>query len=220
MYKKFELNTIGRDFVVGDIHGCFTRLQQKLDDVGFNPETDRLFSVGDLVDRGEESELSLDWLAKPWFHAVRGNHEQMAIDYAEGFQDPYYSHNGGDWFIEMSQSHRELYHEVFKKLPLAMEVVTGMGNIGIVHAEPLNSDWSTVEGFLETDPVPVAEHLMWSRAKIQYVDDTVVKNIRAVVCGHTPLTKPTILGNVHFIDTGAVFGKPFTILDLDTLEVV
>jgi serine/threonine protein phosphatase 1 len=220
MYKKFELNTVGRDFVVGDIHGCFTRLQYQLTRIGFNPETDRLFSVGDLVDRGEESESSIDWLAKPWFHAVRGNHEQMAIDYAEGFEDPYYSYNGGDWFLEMSKSHRELYHEAFKKLPLAIEIVTGMGNIGIVHAEPFGDDWDKLKILIDFQPEMTAQHLMWSRTKIQYEDESVVKNIRAVVCGHTPLTKPTILGNVHFIDTGAVFGKPFTILDLDTLEIV
>jgi len=28
---------------------------------------DRLFSVGDLVNRGSESEQVLGWLAKPWF---------------------------------------------------------------------------------------------------------------------------------------------------------
>jgi serine/threonine protein phosphatase 1 len=60
---------------VGDIHGHFQRLQQCLEAVGFDPAVDRLFSVGDLVDRGPHSEAALDWLAQPWFHAVQGNHE-------------------------------------------------------------------------------------------------------------------------------------------------
>lgn len=73
--KRFAANTAGRDFAVGDIHGHFTRLQAALDTAGFDPATDRLFSVGDLVDRGPECRDVLDWLAKPWFHPVRGNHD-------------------------------------------------------------------------------------------------------------------------------------------------
>ena len=61
--QRFELNTAGRDFGVGDIHGYFTKLQAALDAIGFNPAVDRLFSVGDLVDRGPESAEVDTWLA-------------------------------------------------------------------------------------------------------------------------------------------------------------
>lgn len=75
-FKRFEINTTGRDFAVGDVHGHFTKLQAALDAVGFNAATDRLFSVGDLVDRGPESADVDTWLAKPWFFAVQGNHDR------------------------------------------------------------------------------------------------------------------------------------------------
>lgn len=54
-FKSFPLNTLGRDFAVGDIHGMYSLLEQKLAAVNFNPQKDRLFSVGDLVNRGPES---------------------------------------------------------------------------------------------------------------------------------------------------------------------
>jgi len=38
---------------------------------------DQLFSVGDLVDRGPESHRVLEWLARPWFFAICGNHDFM-----------------------------------------------------------------------------------------------------------------------------------------------
>lgn len=82
--QRFERNTTGRDLIVGDIHGCFTKLQAALDAVGFDRTVDRLFSVGDLVDRGPESDQVLNWLGQPWFHAVMGNHEQMAVMYHAG----------------------------------------------------------------------------------------------------------------------------------------
>lgn len=48
-------NTRGRDFVVGDIHGAFDKVEAAMAKVGFDVERDRLLSVGDLVDRGAES---------------------------------------------------------------------------------------------------------------------------------------------------------------------
>ena len=49
LFRRFERNDLGRDFAVGDIHGHFSRLQKKLDEIGFNQDVDRLFSVGDLI---------------------------------------------------------------------------------------------------------------------------------------------------------------------------
>ncbi len=78
MIKHFDINKVGADYVIGDIHGCFASFDQALLNVKFDPTNDRLFSVGDLVDRGTESRECLRWMARDWFHAVRGNHEQMA----------------------------------------------------------------------------------------------------------------------------------------------
>ena len=52
LIRRFPLNRRGRDLAVGDIHGYFALLQQALNRVGFDPVCDRLFSVGDLTDRG------------------------------------------------------------------------------------------------------------------------------------------------------------------------
>jgi hypothetical protein len=79
---RLARNARGRDLIVGDIHGHFTKLAAALEAIGFDDSIDRLISVGDLVDRGPESLLALGWLAKPWFHAVRGNHEDMLCMYS------------------------------------------------------------------------------------------------------------------------------------------
>lgn len=136
MIKRFARNVAGRDYVVGDIHGCFTRLQAHLDAIGFDPSRDRLFSVGDLVDRGPESDLSIEWLDKPWFHAVRGNHEDMAIRWPRGNMDAaHYAANGGAWNVGNPPALRQLFADYFSALPIAIELETADGLIGIVHAE-------------------------------------------------------------------------------------
>ena len=110
MYLNFEPNTKGTDYCVGDIHGCFDRLLDLLKATNFNEKVDRLFSVGDLCDRGPNSDQVLDWLEQPWFHSVRGNHEQMLID----ANDPYNSEaegmlfmNGGQWFFQLEHTKAE-----------------------------------------------------------------------------------------------------------------
>lgn len=228
MIKHFAQNTAGRDLIVGDVHGCFSRLQAHLDALAFNPEVDRLFSVGDLVDRGPESELCLEWLAKPWFHAVKGNHEDMACMYALGHLDVHmYNMNGGAWMIGRPPAERMEYAAALAALPIAMEVETTDGLVGIVHADCPFPSWqdftvSLADKGLSSDMRDaITEAALWSRERITAMEHESVAGVRAVVVGHTPVERFTSLGNVLYIDTGAVFrGRDFTILDLSTLRPV
>ncbi len=215
LFQHFTQNTQGSDYVVGDIHGCFTKLQEKLDEIGFNKDTDRLFSVGDLVDRGPESEDCLDWLAEPWFFAVRGNHEQMAIDASKGFFDPAtYKYNGGEWFMKLTKSMQLYYAEMFEELPIAIEVETKEGLVGIVHADCLVSDWNEMQQRLEEPSEYFINSCIWSRETYVHKNDTEVKNVSKVIVGHTIVNNPLQLGNIHFIDTGANCGWYFTIVKI------
>jgi bis(5'-nucleosyl)-tetraphosphatase (symmetrical) len=44
-----------RTFAIGDIQGCFAEFEQLLKQIRFDPEQDRLWLVGDLVNRGPQS---------------------------------------------------------------------------------------------------------------------------------------------------------------------
>ena len=78
----------GRDWIVGDVHGCFRTLSQVLHGIDFEHGRDRLFSVGDLIDRGPNSVEALEWLEGDCFDAVvMGNHEAEMVRHAADGRD-------------------------------------------------------------------------------------------------------------------------------------
>ncbi len=216
--ERFPLNLTGRDYVVGDVHGCFRLLSAALYEAGFNEAKDRLFSVGDLVDRGPESERVTDWLDKPWFHAVRGNHEQMAIDVAAGKHDlGNYFQNGGGWFLSLQDEDKARIADALCQLPVCIEVETQAGLVGIVHAEIDGYDWQAFTNALENAQSnnkrrDLMETALWARDRIRVGDATPVDGLHRLYVGHTPMKEWAVLGNVHYIDTGACFGRKLTLV--------
>lgn len=211
---RFPMNTQGRDWVCGDIHGEFDKLTEQMDRVSFDPAVDRLFSVGDLVDRGPQSADAVNWIAQPWFHAVRGNHEDMAIRHACGRSPEYYEANGGRWMMDLPPAQQAAIAQVFLTLPIAIEVETEAGLIGIVHAEPHGICWQDFTRRLREGDAHAEAMAMWSRSRISSRNRIDVRNIAAVYVGHSPLERPTWLGNVRYIDTGAVFGGRLTLAQI------
>lgn len=65
LFKKLGANEIGRDFVLGDIHGAYDLVIQGMREVRFNGHKDRLLVVGDLIDRGPGSHRVLEFLQQP-----------------------------------------------------------------------------------------------------------------------------------------------------------
>ena len=77
--QTFAVDRIGRDFVAGDVHGCYRTLEQALRDLEFDASHDRLFGVGDLVDRGPHSAEALVWIEGRFEAVVMGNHERPLL---------------------------------------------------------------------------------------------------------------------------------------------
>ncbi|MDE1182084.1 metallophosphoesterase [Paraburkholderia sp.] len=195
-------NTAGRDFVVGDLHGCVDALRYLLREIRFDPVHDRLFSVGDLVDRGSQSQEALALLDKPWFYPVLGNHEDALCAVAHGrLKRQWWYGIGGAWAAGLSDAQLRVYAERLAALPLVRVVGTGAERFNILHAEFFGTDADLDAARFSDD---TRQQMLWGRDLASGKGDTMIqRGLSMTYCGHTPVREVQQIGAQIFIDTGA-----------------
>jgi serine/threonine protein phosphatase 1 len=147
-------NLRGNDYVVGDVHGCVDLLLRLLVEVKFDTSKDRLFAVGDLIDRGPHSLACLILSSRSWFYSVQGNHEAMMLQFFSHYlqtgrienmndihQTGFLSY-GGDWVISYFRPERQAMTDEFNQglllalaMPLIWVVGEGCNRFHVIHAE-------------------------------------------------------------------------------------
>ena len=220
-FQRIAANQSGRDFILADLHGCFSELQAAMSTVDFDPTKDRILSVGDLVDRGEDSLACLQLLEENWFFAVQGNHENMMLGgiRAGRDSDPWrgWMENGGKWFSQLNRDQIKLVGSLVplvQRMPITAIVATTTGKqIGLSHAQPPMFDWS---GLAEGQQLTGDQiwRAMWSREVLQKNVVTPVQGVDLTFHGHTIVKRPKRVANMYFIDTGFYLSKKVRLIEL------
>ena len=111
-------------YAIGDIQGCFDELRRLVESFAFNPARDRIWFVGDLVNRGPKSLDVLRYVRALGERAVTvlGNHDLHLLVVAEGLGKPRHDDTLGevlaapdraellDWLRYRPMVHREGDH--------------------------------------------------------------------------------------------------------------
>ncbi|MCT7361182.1 metallophosphoesterase [Thalassolituus pacificus] len=210
-------NPKGRDFVVGDLHGCVPALHAQLQRMGFDKNHDRLICTGDLVDRGPQSPEALALLDEPWFFAVIGNHEQLLY---EAFREDNATSrelillHGGDWILQHDKSLWDDWFRRIEQLPLAIELINRHDeSVAVIHADFPLADW---QDFDQLDN-HLAERAIWAREPFKQQTPGNIAGIDWIIYGHNVTEHELRIGNRLYIDAGAFLARDFIIKDIDQL---
>ncbi|MDO7848140.1 metallophosphoesterase family protein [Hymenobacter sp. M29] len=200
-------------FIIGDVHGCFHTFQELLK--RWDPTTDHLIQVGDLVDRGAHTPATVE-LARELNEKypdtttfLMGNHEDaMLHHYAPHGPYPGWLKWGGRSTTEQYRAQPTLlarHLPWLKKRPVLWQnehVLVSHAGIG-----PSESAY---------DP-DSSDGLLWARGPLRRLG-------KLQVVGHTPMSdgEPILDPDSHtmYIDTGAVFGGNLTGLRLSPTGAV
>lgn len=201
-------------FAVGDIHGHAKKLGKLLAEIPYDPAKDILIFLGDYIDRGPASrgvlEIVMDlWRGSDRVICLRGNHEQMFLDFLDGADQLLFLFNGGRATLESYGYEEDMDGRYRVYMPFS-------------HLDFLRS----LPYFVETDryifvhagfrpDVPLTEQteedLIWIRHEFIF---TSVGFGKKIIFGHTPFYEPLVMEDKIGIDTGSGYGRKLTCIQL------
>lgn len=128
--------TSGRRIFIGDVHGHYDGLMKLLEAITLEA-ADKVYFLGDLIDRGPKSHQVVNFVKKSGYTCLLGNHEQLLLDaFPNGKLAPNalqaWLHSGGQTTVtSCPQPDRLLEHlDWIRTLPTHLD----LGDIWLAHA--------------------------------------------------------------------------------------
>ena len=217
LHKHITIEDDKRVFVVGDLDGNFTKLKSELDKVDFNPQDDVLISLGDIIDRGNDSARLVEYLQEINAHVVLGNHEHMMLEALMG-RDSYamrlWVQNGGKWHQTADFQTLVSMCKWFLQQQLAITVDYQGTKIGISHTLPPTWSWE----HMSNNTAENVRSLLWDRERFNKKMNKVNHGVSFSIHGHNSIPEPIWIANSMHIDTIS-FGKP-TVMDVGKITTL
>lgn len=212
--KVIDIPDDKRVFVIGDLDADYNKFLQAIHSVSFDPHADVLISLGDVIDRGNDSLKLLDTFSKLGVYMVLGNHEHMMLEALAKDQQAYdlWIKNGGLWHKHSDKNSLLNACNKLISCPLSILLNYQGEKIGLSHTLATCWDWQQpmkVNAQLISD-------LLWDRQITQ--SKKLVQNLGVLfsIHGHNATAKPYWIENTYHIDTNYLGGSP-TIVELSEL---
>ena len=230
-------------YVISDVHGRYTEFLRLLKKVRFK-ETDELYVLGDVVDRGNENLKMLDFCrSRKNVTLLKGNHELFMQRYLEGsprLRENWRLWGGGTTLRELEplpMQKKQEYLRFLQELPHYRSLRTGGKDYFLTHsgfsvdiADPVIGQdgridiQASVQRFVEMDEWAylISDDLHFLPASVRFD--------RYIICGHYPTLEYREEGGIYVtpvftdIDCGCAWKQPsphrkMACLCLDTGEV-
>lgn len=218
--KKNPRNSESRRIIIGDVHGHFDALLRLLESIAPD-ESDSVYFLGDLIDRGNQSKQLVDFVMRNRYRSILGNHEHMLLkaigsgDISDYWLQNWLHSGGAETLLSYDNHIPEEHIEWFRSLPDYLD----LGDIWLVHAG--------VDPYLPLEQ-QTREQFCWIRDEFHAATRPYFED-KLIITGHTvtfsfPEVKPgKIARGVGWLDieTGAYHPKSgwLTALDITNRKV-
>ncbi len=213
--------------VIGDIHGCYFTLIELVAKIERKFPDAEIISIGDLVDRGNHSYETVNYLISNNITFVAGNHDYMFyhfFKYPSSIFARSWVFNGNEATLESYQGHeQEIFEhiEVISKAPLYLDLPDAFishAGISKYYENFLPPDFQKDLSLL--DPLINKDYLhdigvLWTR-------DPLLNLGKMQIVGHSKLNevKFDVDANALYIDTGAFAGNKLTAVIVEKNEII
>ena len=213
--------------VIGDIHGCFYTLKDLVSKIKEKYQHIELYSVGDLVDRGNFSYEVIECIKAENIKFCAGNHDYMFyhfIHHPGSEMGRIWIYNGSETTVN---SYSERVEEMYKHLELINKapLFYDLPDCFITHAgissyyksrlpKKVLSNTEQIEKVMSLDLMN--DHgILWTR-------DTLMNLGKLQIVGHTRHKEVTYLkkNNVVYIDTSVYTGNRLSAVIVRNSEII
>ena len=199
--------------VIGDVHGCYYTLKELVDKIKKKYPNIKIFCVGDLVDRGNNSFEVIEFVVAEKIQCVIGNHDFM---FYSNMRDPYslmaksWNYNGAETTLA---SYKDKLNQMDKHLDLIINspLFFNLDDCFISHAGISKSLKDKLpENFLSDDAAlkEILSNDLFNQNSIIWARGDLLNIGKLQVVGHTHRKEVFFdkVSNAIYIDTTA-FGN-------------
>ncbi len=213
--------------VIGDIHGCYYTLTELVKVIKNKYPGIKIYSVGDLVDRGKYSFEVVEFIKNEKILFTPGNHDYMFLYFIEQPS----SILGNAWIYNGSETTTASYEKNAKKIPEHMEFIRNsclflnLNDCFISHAG-ISAYYKSKLGKNYLDNL---EHLsevvnssITSEHGILWTRDELINLGKLQVVGHTRMENVTLdeKSNAVYIDTSVYTGNKLSGVIIEANKVI
>lgn len=213
--------------VIGDIHGCYYTLTDLYKKITTKYPNINVYTVGDLVDRGNYSFEVVDFIIKKNIYITPGNHDYMFFHF---FKDPSsvfarsWFFNGNETTLESYENHqKEMFEHIdfIKDAPLYYDLedcFVSHAGISSLYDKFLPQNFkenlSIFDSYIKND-LKTDRGILWTR-------DPLLNIGKLQIVGHTKQQEITLVedANAVYIDTGACVGNKLSAVIVNKSEII
>jgi hypothetical protein len=199
-----------RTLFIGDIQGCYDEFVVLLAKLQYDKNNDRLFLVGDVINRGPKSKEVLNYLLKnPQINVVMGNHEYHFLKWIE---NPDRSETSSfTRLYQQLEDELDSYINLIKSWPFFIEE----NNFIVVHAglwpdkKPENT---------ESELLCSMREIEFNTKKAPWFEFYTLE--KTVIFGHWAQRGIVDLPKVKGLDSGCVYGNALSAYILEENKII